>query len=386
MIEAISQILAEHFKVSEKDVIFISSDIHTDGNIYGFEIRGLDDRTFIYAQVDTEEWRTSEFQVCVPQLGVWIRLWRFPNDPYLPGLSMVGVKAALSELIRKIDSRFDIQTVKNITYRPGKRAVFRVQTNFGYFYVKVTTSSNASRIVKVHDLIGNHIKTAELIGIARDDILFFSELKGEDFLSMANPDYGEISNFLVEAEKSLSFLKTDTTAKRKVVANVDWYLSILKANVTHETFHQISLAVDRLPTVGALRDSTFIHGDFHLGQIKFTPSGIGILDFDNAGMGLVEEDQSTMLASSLFGLAANTNPQVKSRYQLLLQEWLPQVSKVGDIQIIKALAGRHIVAFMASFPKAIQGREEQFLRILQVIGQDDENLLILGSSTFHQPM
>ncbi|MGA0857524.1 MAG: hypothetical protein ACO3P3_05105, partial [Candidatus Nanopelagicales bacterium] len=149
MQEVLQEVLAEHFEVTSSSVRIHSSNIHSDGPIYGFEILGLHEATFVYAQVSSTEWRSAEFQIHLPEFETWIRLWRFPNDPYLHGLALVAVKPALLTLLKKLDSRFDILDVKNVTYRPGKRAVFRIATNFGVFFVKVTTKSNVNRILEV---------------------------------------------------------------------------------------------------------------------------------------------------------------------------------------------------------------------------------------------
>lgn len=383
MIEVIRQILAEQFSVQERDVLQTAYDLHSDGAIYGFEILNLESKTFIFAQISKSEWVNSDFQVHVPELGVWIRLWRFPSDPYLPGLAMVGVKPALSHLLSKIDSRFVTQEIQNVSYRPGKRAVFRVSTNLGVIFAKVTTTRNAARIVTLQELLAPHINTAELIGIANEDILFFRELPGVDFLDQPNPDYRDFANQVFEIQNSLSVLKTSIVAKRKVVSNLQWYLQSLESHFTSDFMKELSLLVDSSFQIDSLETSHLIHGDFHLGQFKVGRSNLGVLDFDNAGMGDIVEDQSTMLASSLFGVIVNKSAEVQSRYLGFLNEWLPMTLKGCDEVALKALTARHVVAFMASFPKVTAGKEDRFLHILRELRRDDENILILSSSLFH---
>lgn len=383
MHEVLQEVLAEHFEVSIEAVRFFSNDIHSDGPIYGFEIRGLQEATFVYAQVGSTQWRDTEFQMHLPDLSTWVRLWRFPNDPYLPGLSLVAVKPALLTLLKKLEPRFEVQNVTNVTYRPGKRAVFRITTNLGEFFAKVTTKRNAARILEIQKVIQTSICTAELIGMANDDVLIFRELPGDDFLG-SDLSPRDIVSGIHRFHDSLQHLSIDFEAKRKVISNSEWYVQILKSRYDAEALGVIEKSIGAALHFPVDSEKQFIHGDFHLGQLKFhTKSDFGVLDFDNAGLGFLAEDQSALLASCFFGMVINQGNIGCQKYAEFLHVWLSSLQGQGDLTLLRQLTARHIVAFLASFPSQVHTNEPVFLEFLHILSQEDENFLILTSSLLH---
>lgn len=383
MHEVLQEVLAEHFETSIDSVRYLSNDIHSDGPIYGFEITGLQEATFVYAQVGTEEWLNTEFQVHLPDLGSWVRLWRFPKDPYLAGLSLVAVKPALLTLLKKLDPRFELKEVTNVAYRPGKRAVFRITTNLGEFFAKVTTKTSAARIVEIQKVIEGSIQTAELIGIANDDILIFSRLPGVDFLP-SDVDLETLVSSIHRFHESLQSVSIQFEAKRKVASNPAWYVSLLESRFDSEAMAVVTRSVDGALEFAPDTTKRFIHGDFHLGQLKFySHCDFGILDFDNAGLGYLAEDQSALLASCFFGMVINQGNFAGSKYAEFLHLWLSRLEGQGDLTLMRQLTARHIVAFLATFPAHVRGKEGIFLKFLPILGQDDENFLILTSSLLH---
>jgi len=383
MQEVLQEVLAEHFDVSGNSVRILSTDIHSEGVIYGFEVFELQEPTFVYAQVGSTEWLNAEFQIHLPELGMWVRLWRFPNDPYLPGLPLVAVKPALLTLLKKLEPKFEVQDVKNVTYRAGKRAVFRVTTNFGEFFTKVTTKSNADRILEIQKVIQSNVKTAELIGIANDDVLIFKALYGDDFLHSDVNMEGVVSG-IHQFQRTLQTIPIELEAKRKVILNHEWYVSLLQSRLDPEALEVIERSVNVTLEFPDSSEKRFIHGDFHLGQLKFhTSSDFGVLDFDNAGLGYLAEDQSALLASCFFGMVINQGNSACQKYAEFLRTWLSSLHGGGNLTLMRQLTSRHIVAFLASFPSQVHAREHLFLKFLDALNQDDENFLILTSSLLH---
>jgi len=389
MIEVLREILAEHFEVSVSQVIPIATESHSDGLIFGFDIMAQTHPTFVYAQVASSDWENAEFQIHIPQFEAWARLWTFPNDPYLEGLAMLGIKPALNQLLQKLDRRFQLQEVKNVSYRPGKRAVFRLSTNLGVFYAKSTTSKNAQRIIGIQSAIESKVNTAQLIGLANDDLLFFTEVKGSNFLEIPDPEFDLVTVEIQSLQDSFATIQTEFEAKRKVITNLEWYLNLLESNDRVETdfYKRVQEHAATLETVKNPQTTTFIHGDFHLGQLKFqTSNRLGILDFDNAGMGQIADDYATILASSFFGLLTNRGNSAHKQYSKFLDSWLHAALKPDDFAVVKGLASRHMIAYLGSFPGQIGGREDSFLELLAALGADHESFLISASSLIHEPM
>jgi hypothetical protein len=383
MYEVLQEVLAEHFEVHNESVRFLSNDIHSDGPIYGFEILGLQEATFVYAQVANAQWIDTEFQMHLPEVGIWVRLWRFPNDPYLQGLSLVAVKPALLSLLKKLDPRFEVEDVKNVTYRPGKRAVFRITTNLGDFFAKVTTKSNAARILEIQKVIQARISTAELVGMANGDVLIFKELSGDDFLH-SDVSMEDIVSGIHRFHQSLQDVSIDIEAKRKVTSNPEWYVSLLESRFDAQALGVIEKSIGAALQFPADSEKQFIHGDFHLGQLKFQlSSGFSVLDFDNGGLGFLAEDQSALFASCFFGMVINQGNSACQKYAEFLHVWLSSLEGQEDLTLMRQLTARHIVAFLASFPSQVHSNEPVFLEFLHILSQEDENFLILTSSLLH---
>jgi thiamine kinase-like enzyme len=386
MIDILKEVLAEQFGVTMSEVKFISSEIHTDGEIHGFEILNQHEPTFIYAQVGSSEWSGDGYQIHLPEIDAWVRLWRFPNDPYLHGLVMVGVKEALSELLKKLDSSATLQAVTNVAYRPGKRAVFQVRTNREVLYAKVTSVTNAKRIIQLQESLPKTLLKPELRGMAEGGILFFTELEGSGFLDLEKID---MANFLVQlnaVHRELAKIQVDTDVKRKVVTNLEWYVSIIQRQINEPIAKQVSALAARLTPLDLSGQREFIHGDLHLGQFKIQKKGgLGVLDFDNAGMGYRVEDQASLLASALFGYVANLESPHRTRYAGFLRFYCDELQRDVEPEPLQNLTIRHLVAYLASFPALVMKNQGEFARILAGI-ENDENPLMLISSFAHEPM
>ena len=107
------------------------------------------------------EWPWAEF-VTQEQFAIELvrgqpaRLFRYPEDPYLPGLTDAASAVAASRMLNKYVFAVPVRRVRVdvVRYRPGGHAVLRHRLGRVRFYVRVMRPERVSRLMAAAELGG----------------------------------------------------------------------------------------------------------------------------------------------------------------------------------------------------------------------------------------
>jgi hypothetical protein len=230
-----------------------------------------------------------------------IGLWRFPHDPYLPGLTAAVHRGRVRELLDVLDGPPGEVDLHTRSYRPSRRAVVEVtvtgpERRGRVLYLKVLAGDRAAELAGLHRQLANHLPVPGVVGVApRQGIVALEALGGTTLRTTIVedgplPDPGE----LVELSRRLA--GSGLRSRRDPVAFAD---------PTRHVDHLCALVPDqraRLHRLAARLDGPtgprgVVHGDLHDGQLLCDDGRVvGLLDVDGAGTGHLAQDAGSLVA------------------------------------------------------------------------------------------
>lgn len=236
-----------------------------------------------------------------------VAVWLYPSDPTLPALRTVTDVASTAVVLNTLGIAGTPRAVDVVSYRPGRRAVVRVDSDTQRLFLKVVEPGKAESISERHELFrSSGVPVPRLLGWSSDGVVAMTGLPGVE-AQYAVARIGDHGAFLDQLEFLCSLLEVVpavNTARPSLFNRLDWYVSRLSERLPDDTA-RVAAVGEAIAARGAEgRDFEFtpvtIHGDLHLGQLFVdpeVPSEIaGILDIDTAGVGDPADDAGAFYA------------------------------------------------------------------------------------------
>lgn len=329
-----SALLTDALDIEPDTARMLSSEPFGDGAVTGF---ALPDDTIAY--VDTSGVAVSAETGWVADAGARERIWIHPADPHLPALAPV----AFGETAGILLARLGIEAAgapEMVGYRPGRRAVLRVETMAGASWVKVVRPSRVERIVDLHrHLAAGGMPVPEVLGWSPRGVLVLSAAAGTPATDV-DGDPAALLDAIDALRAGLARVALPGTARTSLAARADWYAQTL-GEMDREAAvvaRRVAASVDRAE---AQAGSVTIHGDLHLGQLFLDADGqvSGLIDVDTAGAGDPCDDSAAFIAHALASaLASAAGPAARARE--IAQE---SARRWGDSPRVAVLTAVHLV-------------------------------------------
>lgn len=228
--------------------------------------------------------------------GAEVGVWRVPHDPALPGLARLDHPAVLEGLLDDVGVPTGSATSRTIAYRPGRRAVVRVQRGGATVFLKVVRPHRAQALHQRHAALRTSLPVPQSLGwseelgivvmeglpgrVLRSELTAPARLPtGPDLLGLLDalpppPDGAASGGWGARHHLPLlTRLRPDLDATLHAVAD-----GAAAAEAAH--------AAPRVP----------IHGDFHEAQLLVRDGAVtGVLDVDTAALGQRVQDLATLI-------------------------------------------------------------------------------------------
>ena len=238
--------------------------------------------------------------------GKPLRISRFPDDSYLPGLG----EACRPEPALDLVSRYVMaipprrMRVQVIRYRPGSHAVLRCRMGKVRLYVRVVRPSAVTPILKSGELIGQSaFAVPRLAGLWREGgVLWLSEIPGRNMRRQLQtgeqPDPGLILDRLeslwavpLQGCDSPPFNLPGGYRRAKEILSH----ALGESDEGSSEYRGIIQMLD--PFIDSWRATAVAHNDFYDDQMVVLPDGkIALVDFEGAGPGDPMLDVGNFLA------------------------------------------------------------------------------------------
>ncbi|HSK21776.1 MAG TPA: phosphotransferase [Egicoccus sp.] len=236
-----------------------------------------------------------------------IAVWRFPNDPFLPGLPSAVHYGRVRELLDALGGPPGTVGLRTRAYRPTRRAVVEVTVTDAsspdpvaasgrVLYLKVLAGRRAEELAGMHRQLITTVPVPRVIGVATGQGIVALEALAGATLREALLTDAQLPEPVALVELSQRFAASGLTSKRDPVAFADptRHLDFLTDVVPAAAADLRRIAAD----VAALEAPLVpVHGDLHDGQLLLTGGRVtGVLDVDGSGPGHLAGDAGNLVA------------------------------------------------------------------------------------------
>jgi hypothetical protein len=240
-----------------------------------------------------------------------VSVWRWPNDPLLPGLPAALDPEHVKRLFSDLGLGAGAVTLRVRAYRPGRRAVIEADNGNARVFLKVVRPHRASMLHDTHRCLAGELPVPDSIGWTDDGIVVLPGIAGSTLRDVLRsggplPDPAEIDALLdrLPLELVTRPSRPDWLASAHHHAEVIGATVPTAARAADELVAQLTERHDRAldqPVVP-------VHGDMYESQVMVQHGRIvGLLDVDTVGAGHRVDDIANFCAH-LSVLALVTRP------------------------------------------------------------------------------
>jgi hypothetical protein len=240
-----------------------------------------------------------------------VSMWRWPDDPMLPGLATALDVGHVERLFADLGLGTGAVELRVRAYRPGRRAVVEASNGQARVFLKVVRPRRAAALHLVHRELAGELPVPDSIGWTDDGIVVLPGIGGTTLREVLR--HGGESPAPAELDDLLDRLPASLAA---APARPHWLVSARHhASVIAATVPAVAAQVDDLvDDLTARSDMSIeqplvaVHGDMYESQLMVQDGRIvGLLDVDTAGAGHRIDDHANFCAH-LSVLALVTRP------------------------------------------------------------------------------
>lgn len=227
-----------------------------------------------------------------------VGLWRFPDDPALPGLSVLLDPVGLERLLGELGIDDGPASVRMRAYQPGRRAVVEVRTAGHRLFAKVVRPKRVAELQDLHRALAATVPIPRSLGWDPSlGIVVLEAVPGSSVAAalvagstrgVAGPDD------LVGILDLISHCEVASRTRPPPVVRAPDHAAALglilpeAADMARAVAEAVSEAPDE-PQITA-------HRDFHASQLLVHESALRLVDVDTVGEGTRADDLAMLLA------------------------------------------------------------------------------------------
>lgn len=270
---------------------------------------------------------------------ITVRIWRYPNDPWLPMLARVCYPDVVGRTLTELGVPTGLPLeapvpIEVVSYRPGRRAVLRAQLADRAVFLKVLQPRRSGEIVARHQHLLSAGVPVPAVLAHHEGLIVLAELPGRP-LSRAIVEEGVEA---CSAGDLVALLDRLPASLYTVPVRAPWTDSAaFYAGIVGSSVPALGPRLDTL--VGAIQGGLatverrvglhphdVVHGDFYEAQV-FVEGGrvVGLLDIDTVGPGRRADDLACLLAHlsvlADYGASGRIAPEVHARVDQAVRAW-----------------------------------------------------------------
>ena len=366
---------------------------------YRVTLRGgtgeLTDHTVFVETSPPEATRPGVLTLRNPATGEKVDVWVYPADPALPALRTAVYAEAAGVVLARLGLPVDGLRVSLAAYRPGKRAVVRVDTTDTAYFLKVVRPPAAEPLQAKHTLWREAaIPVPAVLGWSEEGLVALEALHGAEVISLLDRIQHPAA-LLDELERIVSAIATvpsTAAARASLVRRIDWYEErLIEQLPEHDGLIERTARTiaRRFRAGGAPPPSRTVHGDLHLAQLLADPNApstvTGLLDIDTSGWGDPADDAAALYAHLIATVVHDGGSRATVRARrcsVLADGWRRRwfgASETGFVDRAHAIAATQLLGHALSRSAAgTAGATELIERAHRVVNADERPLT--GSS------
>lgn len=309
---------------------------------------------YIETSPRTEHHRDDVLTMRDEASGDQVAVWVYPRDPSLPALQAAVVPDGADVILQRLGVHTGGGvTLKLEAYRPGKRAVVRVDTDHATVFLKVVAPGIAETLAQRHNAwLEAGLPVPRVLGWSDEGLVAFSALGGTPAIdAAAHLDPRQFTEEISRLQHRMAAVSSTASARSSLSSRLSWYERRLSqaspghASRVHDLARGIEIALSDI----ALPPPVTIHGDLHVGQLfldETTDAISGLLDIDTAGLGDPADDAAAFYAHLIVSASINAErPKVAAGCRQIANQW--REGWWGDLAFARrasAIAATHLIA------------------------------------------
>lgn len=255
----------------------------------------------------------GEFEGVPAEVGVW----RWPQDPALPGLALAGHPGRLAGLLEDAGLRVPRKPRISVrAYRPGQRAVLEVGSadddGGPRWFVKVVRPATVPDLQSRHGLLASALPVPPVAATSERGIIVLPEAPGVVLRQLVAPG-GPVAAAIPTAAALQEVLDAlpaellDLPARRGHLQRIDDSAAVLELTTRGRGPERLVSAVAdelRSAPTAASHPVVPVHGDFYEAQLLVRDGRVSaVIDVDSAGPGQRADEWANLLGHlSVLGL------------------------------------------------------------------------------------
>ena len=239
------------------------------------------------------------------------RVFRYPDDPYLPGLRLAASAVDAPQLLSKyVDFSPHRLRVDAVRYRPSSRAVLRhiatwQQRRLGRatFFVRVMRPRRTQRLLAAADLVQHcGFVLPRIVGTWEEGgVVWMTRIRGETVRNLIRKGEAPEPQRILDGLEKLWSVPMGSGRGQILALPAGYQMTsrllsqLLQGEEAGRVFERVSGVLGQF--AHAWQPSTMAHNDFYDDQMLVTPEGeIALVDFEEAGPGDPLFDVGNILA------------------------------------------------------------------------------------------
>ncbi|QSB13398.1 phosphotransferase [Natronosporangium hydrolyticum] len=231
-----------------------------------------------------------------------VAVWRFPHDPYLPGLATAYDPAAVAGLLRSFDlarAGDEPPRLRVRAYRPHRRAVIEAIGATGHrLFLKVVPPAQAATLHRQHTRFTDAgVPVPPSLGHSADGVVALAALPGHSLRQELRAEAAELPTgaAILALLDRLPAGLADAPVRRSWRDRAGHYATAVASVLPREAERVRELAA-AIYAEGGTGPIVPVHGDFYENQVWVAGGRItGLLDLDTAGAGDRLDDLACLL-------------------------------------------------------------------------------------------
>jgi aminoglycoside phosphotransferase len=326
-----------------------------------------------------------------PDSGERVDVWVYPADPALPALRTAVYAEAAAVVLARLGLPIDELSVSLAAYRPGKRAVVRVDTASTAYFLKVVRPPAAAPLQAKHTQWRHEgVAVPAVLGWSEEGLVALEALSGAELISMLDRviDPGLLLDEIDRLVHAIASVSSTAPARASLVRRVDWYEERLVEQMPEQHAlieRTVRTIARRYRAGGPPPPSRTVHGDLHLAQLLADPAQptriTGVLDIDTSGWGDPADDAAALYAHLIATVVhdGGSTATVRARRSSVLADgwrrrWFDS-SETGFVDRAHAIAATQLLGHALSRSAAgSAGALELIERAHRVVNADERPL------------
>ena len=229
---------------------------------------------------------------------VRIAFWRYPDDPFLPGLAAAADPHRVGRLLESLGAASGTVRLRRRAYRAGRRAVIEAFTPQSRIFLKIVRPARVEALQRRHVALASQIPVPRSLGWAEDQgLVALQAMPGRTLRKALEsgtrrlPEGSKVTALLDSLPDPDASAATRKGPRDRAPAHARLLNSVLP-----RLTDRVDAIVGRLSETAVDESEVPVHGDFHSSQILVRGNDIvGIIDVDTAGRGHRSDDLAGLL-------------------------------------------------------------------------------------------